>query len=172
MDIIIEAIEQAGFSPLPSNEEDAGAFEAEGLRFGWEARDGEAVFYTSLGVLPQHPSTELCERLLEADCLGIGTGGGHIGLYGPTRTLLYSFRTRIDGADVPRRPSSGRRRNSAPLSPTRAHCLSRARCSGFDVCGHSLSARMRRSVHAGGPDNVRPARAISSADQRVRFGLG
>ena len=102
MDIIIEAIEQAGFSPLPSNEEDAGAFEAEGLRFGWEARDGEAVFYTSLGVLPQHPSTELCERLLEADCLGIGTGGGHIGLYGPTRTLLYSFRTRIDGADVPR----------------------------------------------------------------------
>ena len=102
MDIIIEAIEQAGFSPLPSNEEDAGAFEAEGLRFGWEARDGEAVFYTSLGVLPQHPSTELCERLLEVDCLGIGTGGGHIGLYGPTRTLLYSFRTRIDGADVPR----------------------------------------------------------------------
>ena len=102
MDIIIEAIEQAGFSPLPSNEEDAGAFEAEGLRFGWEARDGEAVFYTSLGVLPQHPSTELCECLLEADCLGIGTGGGHIGLYGPTRTLLYSFRTRIDGADVPR----------------------------------------------------------------------
>ena len=102
MDIIIEAIEQAGFSPLSSNEEDAGAFEAEGLRFGWEAKDGETVFYTSLGVLPQNPSTELCERLLEADCLGIGTGGGHIGLYGPTRTLLYSFRTRVDGADVPR----------------------------------------------------------------------
>lgn len=102
MDIIIEAVEQAGFSPLPTNEGDAGAFEAEGLRFGWEAKDGEAVFYTSLGVLPQHPSTELCERLLEADCLGIGTGGGHIGLYGPTRTLLYSFTTRVDGADVPR----------------------------------------------------------------------
>ena len=102
MDIIIEAIEQAGFLPLASNEENAGAFEAEGLRFGWEAKDGEAVFYTSLGILPQHPSTELCERLLEADCLGIGTGGGHIGLHGPTRTLLYSFRTRVDGADVPR----------------------------------------------------------------------
>lgn len=102
MDIIIKAVEQAGFSPLPTNEEDAGAFEAEGLRFGWEAKDGEGVFYTSLGVLPQHPSTELCERLLEADCLGIGTGGGHIGLYGPTRTLLYSFRTRVDGADVQR----------------------------------------------------------------------
>lgn len=90
MDIITEAIEQAGFLPLASNEENAGAFEAEGLRFGWEAKDGEAVFYTSLGILPQPPSTELCERLLEADCLGIGTGGGHIGLYGPTRTLLYS----------------------------------------------------------------------------------
>lgn len=57
--------------------------------------------YCSLGVLPRDPDPALCERLLEANLLGAETGGGHIGLYGATRALIYSLSLeadRLDGA--------------------------------------------------------------------------
>ena len=146
MDIIIEAIEQAGFSPLTPNEEDAGAFEAEGLRFGWEAKDGEAVFYTSCRSIRQPSSASACSRPTASASARVADTSGFTDR--PERFFTPSGRastawtcralptcSRILSAA--RRPSSGRRRNSAPLSPTRAQRLSRARCFGFDVRGHS-----------------------------------
>lgn len=53
--------------------------------------DQRLVLYCSLGRLPAEASSGLCEFLLETSLFGAKLGGGHIGLYPPTRTLLFSF---------------------------------------------------------------------------------
>ena len=92
------AVETAGYEALRGVRDGTGTFVADGLRFAWEKRDDadEVVFYVSIGSLPPQPSVPLCEYLLEQNCLGAATAGGHIGLYAPTRVLLYSFRTQLD----------------------------------------------------------------------------
>lgn len=101
-ELINEAAVSAGFEPADSIRPGAGAFLADGLRVGWETNEktAEAVFYVSIGTLPPSPSAQLCEFLLEQNCLGAGTAGGHIGLYAPTRVLLYSFRTPLGSLDA------------------------------------------------------------------------
>lgn len=55
-----------------------------------ETRD-RLYLYASLGRLPEGAPSALYEAVLEADFLGAGTAGGHIGLYGPMRVLAYSL---------------------------------------------------------------------------------
>ena len=55
-----------------------------------EAED-KAALYCSTGRLPAEASPELYEFLLEKNLLGAKTGGGHIGLYAPARTLVFSL---------------------------------------------------------------------------------
>lgn len=55
-----------------------------------EMRD-RLYLYASLGRLPEGAPSALYEAVLEADFMGAGTAGGHIGLYGPTRVLAYSL---------------------------------------------------------------------------------
>lgn len=65
----------------------------------YDAGNNRLHLYCSLGVLPRDPGPALCERLLEANLLGAETGGGHIGLYGATRALLYSLGLEADRLD-------------------------------------------------------------------------
>lgn len=101
-DLIDEAVQLAGFQSDGESRPGAGAFEADGLRFGWEISpdETEAVFFVSIGELPPDPPAGLCEYLLEQNCLGAQTAGGHIGLYAPTRVLLYSFRAPLTGTNA------------------------------------------------------------------------
>lgn len=94
--LIAAALRIAGFTVAPGR----GRFEAEGLRFCWEARGGsDAVFWTCIGTIPENPPASLCESLLEANLLGARTGGGAIGLYPPTRAAVYSVTLRLEGLD-------------------------------------------------------------------------
>lgn len=52
---------------------------------------GSLYLYCSLGLLPQDVPAQLYEAVLEANLLGTGTGGGHIGLHAATRILTYSL---------------------------------------------------------------------------------
>lgn len=74
---------------------DSGMAEAElrGLRIGLEysERTQCLILYCSLGSLPFETSGTLYDFLLETSLMGMGTGGGHIGLYAPTRTLIFSL---------------------------------------------------------------------------------
>lgn len=61
-----------------------------------DANTNALCLYAALGQLPDPVSAELVEGLLEANLLGSATDGGHIGLYSPLRTLVYS--RRLSGA--------------------------------------------------------------------------
>ena len=55
-----------------------------------EAEDKVAL-YCSIGRLSPGTAPEIYEFLLETDLFGAKLGGGHLGLYAPTRTLLFSL---------------------------------------------------------------------------------
>ena len=79
-----------------------------GLTVAFERDDRlkRLVLWCSLRDLPAETSSELYEFLLKASLLGAQTGGGHIGLYGPTRALLYSLELDEDGLDAARLSSA------------------------------------------------------------------
>lgn len=74
---------------------------ANGLNVGLDFDEARAklVLWCSLGELPQEVPGELYEFLLSANLLGSRTGGGHIGLYTPSRTVLFSLSLDADALD-------------------------------------------------------------------------
>ena len=60
------------------------------------------ILWCGLRELPSSVGGEVYEFLLRSSLMGSGTGGGHIGLHAPTRTLLYSLELDEDGLDAPR----------------------------------------------------------------------
>ena len=70
---------------------------------------GRLILWCGLLELPSTVDSGMWEALLEANLLGARTGGGHIGLYGPTRTLVFSLELDTDGLDAPRLASAFQR---------------------------------------------------------------
>ena len=102
--ILNEALRIAGASPCTFSSEGSAEADIRGLTIGFQ-HDGNGrrlCLYCSLGRLPSEPSPALCEFLLEANLLGSETGGGHIGLYAPSRILLFSLWLDADGLDEAR----------------------------------------------------------------------
>lgn len=102
--ILAEALRSAGATPGSFNTEGAAEADVHGLTVGFQhdQRGQRLCLFCSLGTLPQEPSSTLCEFLLEANLLGADTGGGHIGLYAPSRMLLFSLWLDEDGLDSAR----------------------------------------------------------------------
>ncbi|WP_446424258.1 type III secretion system chaperone [Mailhella sp.] len=86
------ALREAGAAPASFSTGGMAEVQLHGLRLALEyaAREERLHLWCSLGTLPADPPASLCEFLLECSLLGGGTAGGHIGLYAPTRTLIYS----------------------------------------------------------------------------------
>ena len=61
------------------------------INMEYDERREKLYLYASLGSLPEGASAAVCEAMLKADFMGADTGGGHIGLHGPTRILAYSL---------------------------------------------------------------------------------
>ena len=81
-----------------------GQLEIDGLAIGVDHNEeqGRLVLWCSIGELPSIVPQEALEFLLEANLLGSRTGGGHIGLYAPARTLLFSLPLDTTALDAPR----------------------------------------------------------------------
>lgn len=101
--LMLEALEAAGFQVLESSDGE-GSFDVGGVNFAWQCEvdkkdseeEGEDVravnVWCSVGTLEDEPRQALLERLLEMNLFGAEVRGGHLGLYAPTRALLYSCR--------------------------------------------------------------------------------
>lgn len=102
--ILAEALRIAGASPCSFSSEGSAEADMKGLTIGFQhdERGQRLCLYCGLGRLPSSPSPTLCEFLLEANLLGSETGGGHIGLYAPSRILLFSLWLDTEGLDGPR----------------------------------------------------------------------
>ena len=98
-EFLIEAVKAAGFEG-EAIDETSGIFAADELEFAWDEREsGEVLLWCALGKLAPDAQTSLLERLLEDNCFGDRTAGGHIGLYAPTRTITFSYAFK-PGTDV------------------------------------------------------------------------
>ena len=93
-----EAISTAGFHLLQSRAE-GGMFETGGVKFAWKNELNESdgtvravTVWCSVGTLEAQENAELLERVLEMNLFGTEVRGGHLGLYAPTRALVYSYR--------------------------------------------------------------------------------
>lgn len=102
--ILSAALREAGLPDAVFSAAGMAETEVHGLRVALEyaASIDSLILYCSLGVLPCEPSHELYEYLLDANLMGKGTGGGHIGLFGPGRTLIFSVTLPVDQLDGPR----------------------------------------------------------------------
>ena len=90
--LLAQALPGAGLPAVSLNTSGMAEITVRGLAVALEYREAEQrlVLYCSLGRLPADASSGLCEFLLETSLFGARLGGGHLGLYPPTRTLLFS----------------------------------------------------------------------------------
>ncbi len=88
------AIASAGYVLKEPGDSKGGLFCAEGLDIVWEdvKLSDEVLVWCVVGSVPEAPSPDLTNYLLQANCFGSQTGGGHLGLYALSQTLVYSFR--------------------------------------------------------------------------------
>lgn len=88
------AVAVAGFELVDQNDVDGGAFSVNGLEVAWEGieESDEMMVWCSVGSLLANPDSALMDYLLQVNCFGSQTAGGHLGLYGVSRTLVYSYR--------------------------------------------------------------------------------
>lgn len=93
------ALREAGAAPASFSPGGTAETDLLGLRLALEFADSRLHIWCSLGTLPADPPASLCEFLLECNLLGGRTAGGHIGLYAPTRTLVYSLSLDADTLD-------------------------------------------------------------------------
>ena len=100
-DLLSTALCEAGAAPASFSEVGMAEIRLHGLNLALEyiAREQRLHVWCSLGTLPVDPPAALCEFLLECDLLGGRTAGGHIGLYAPTRTLIYSLSLEVAALD-------------------------------------------------------------------------
>lgn len=91
--LLAQALSGAGLPVVSLNASGSAETRVNGLAVALEylEADQRLVLYCSLGRLPAEASSGLCEFLLETSLFGARLGGGHLGLYPPTRTLLFSF---------------------------------------------------------------------------------
>lgn len=91
--MLSEALAGADLPPASLNSSGMTEITVHGLAVGLEymEKDARLVLYCSIGRLPAEPSSDIYEFLLETDLFGAKLGGGHLGLYAPTRTLLFSL---------------------------------------------------------------------------------
>ena len=91
--LLAEALACANLPPAALNSAGAGEITVHGLAVGLEytEKDERLVLYCSVGRLPAEVSSDIYEFLLETDLFGAKLGGGHLGLYAPSRTLLFSL---------------------------------------------------------------------------------
>ena len=101
--LLAEALTGAGLPAVVLNASGMAEIDVRGLTIALEymEADERLVLYCSLGRLPAEASSDVYEYLLEADLFGAKLGGGHIGLYSPTRTLLFSFSLSLPGLSAP-----------------------------------------------------------------------
>ncbi len=88
------AVASAGYVLKEPGGDKGGMFCAEGLDVVWEdvRLSDEVLVWCVVGSVPETPSSDLMNYLLQANCFGRQTGGGHLGLYAMSRTLVYSLR--------------------------------------------------------------------------------
>lgn len=75
---------------------------------------GLRVLYCSVGRLPAEVSPDVYEFLLEAHLFGVGLAGGHLGLYRPSRAMLFSLSLHKDDLSAPRLVNAS---NASPSRP-------------------------------------------------------
>lgn len=92
------AVASAGYLLKAKGDIKGGMFCADGLDIVWEDIKGtdEVLVWCVVGDVPETPTVELMNYLLQVNCFGSQTGGGHLGLYALSRTLVYSFRLVLD----------------------------------------------------------------------------
>lgn len=102
--ILADTLAGAKLPPARLNASGMTEITLHGLNIGLEflEKDNRLVLYCSVGHLPPDPPADLCEFLLEADLFGARLGGGHIGLYAPSRTLLFSLSLDADALSAPK----------------------------------------------------------------------
>lgn len=95
--LLSEALQAAGLPAVTLNSSNMAEITVHGLTVALEytEKENRLILYCSVGRLPENASSAVYEYLLEANLFGAKTGGGHIGLYSPARTLLYSFGTDV-----------------------------------------------------------------------------
>ncbi|HIU17922.1 MAG TPA: type III secretion system chaperone [Candidatus Avidesulfovibrio excrementigallinarum] len=100
--LLAEALAVAGLPSAALNASGMAEINVHGLAVALEymEADDRLVLYCSVGRLPAEVAPEIYEFLLEADLFGAKLGGGHIGLYGPARTLLFSFSLPLSGLNA------------------------------------------------------------------------
>lgn len=97
--LLAEALPAAGLPVVTLNASGMAEINVRGLAVALEymEEDERLVLYCSVGRLPAEAPAVVYEFLLETDLFGAKLGGGHIGLYSPTRTLLFSFSLSLSG---------------------------------------------------------------------------
>ena len=102
--ILSEALAGANLPPATLSSSGATIINMRGLEIGLEYLEAEnsVALYCSTGRLPAEASPELYEFLLEKNLLGAKTGGGHLGLYTPARTLVFSLVLSVSGLTAAR----------------------------------------------------------------------
>ncbi|WP_077073859.1 type III secretion system chaperone [Mailhella massiliensis] len=91
--MLAEALAGAGLPPASISASGTSLINIKGLEIGMEYLEAEdkVALYCSIGRLSPGAASEIYEFLLEKNLLGAKTGGGHIGLYAPARTLIFSL---------------------------------------------------------------------------------
>lgn len=89
-----QAIEVAGYLTGTVEDKQDQVFSADGLDVVWEAAEAtdDVMIWCAVGGMPEKTTSEFTKFLLEANCFGSRTAGGHLGLYEPTKTLVFSYR--------------------------------------------------------------------------------
>lgn len=69
-------------------------YDCHGLHIHMQYDEGgdTLLLYVHVGFLPEHPTRQVYESMLELNFLGAKLGGGHVGLHGSSRSLVYSLR--------------------------------------------------------------------------------
>lgn len=86
---------------IPSGENHA-VYDCNGLHIHlhYDERSDTLLLYVHLGFLPEHPARQTYEYMLELNFLGADLGGGHVGLHGRSRALVYSLRLEVAQQDA------------------------------------------------------------------------
>ena len=102
--LLAEALAVAGLPKATLNASGMAEIDVRGLTVALEymEADERLVLYCSMWRLPAEVPSDVYEFLLEADLFGAKLGGGHIGLYSPTRTLIFSFSVEVAGLTAAR----------------------------------------------------------------------
>ena len=102
--ILAEALTLNGCESARFSSNGIAALNVRGMSLGLELQEGSGrlCLYTCLCALPSSLSVPFLEFLLECNMMGQETGGGHIGLHAPTRSLIFSLTMEAEGMDAPR----------------------------------------------------------------------